>query len=332
MNCELSIIVPVYNTAQYLPQCIESILKQSFKNWELILIDDGSTDGSAEICEEWAQKDARIKVIHKVNSGQADCRNQALEICQGVYIGFVDSDDWIEESMYEVLMDDLKTTNSDIAICNHYDESKNKTLCKNVSDKRYILKNQEIQELVIKDKIKSYIWQMLFKRELLNEPMPTSKNYEDYSILPHWFENAKQVVYTYQPLYHYRLRKSSIVHDLSLNRYYEFFQAEISRYNYYKRSPLRKIAKRMVVKRGIKAAKYVSRNQTSLSKQKEIRVMVNKISKDLKAFSLIGIEKKSFKERVLLYLLLKHPNKFILYQRMMDKLMFYKHSNLDLYE
>ena len=187
MNCELSIIVPVYNTAQYLPQCIESILKQSFKNWELILIDDGSTDSSAEICEEWAQKDARIKVIHKVNSGQADCRNQALEICQGTYIGFVDSDDWIDESMYEVLMDDLKTTNSDIAICNHYEESKNKTLCKNASDKRYILKNQEIQELVIKDKIKSYIWQMLFKRELLNEPMPTSKNYEDYSILPHWF-------------------------------------------------------------------------------------------------------------------------------------------------
>ena len=74
MNCELSIIVPVYNTAQYLPQCIESILKQSFKNWELILIDDGSTDGSAEICEEWAQKDARIKVIHKVNSGQADTK------------------------------------------------------------------------------------------------------------------------------------------------------------------------------------------------------------------------------------------------------------------
>ena len=314
MNCELSIIVPVYNTAQYLPQCIESILKQSFKNWELILIDDGSTDSSAEICEEWAQKDARIKVIHKVNSGQADSRNQALEICQGAYIGFVDSDDWIEESMYEVLMNDLKTTNSDIAICNHYDESKNKTLCKNVSDKRYILKNQEIQEFVIKDKIKSYIWQMLFKRELLNKPMPTSKNYEDYSILPHWFENAKQVVYTYQPLYHYRLRKSSIVHDLSLN------------------SPFRKIAKRMVVKRGIKAAKYVSRNQTSLSKQKEIKAMVSRISKDLKAFSLIGIEKKSFKERVLLYLLLKHPNKFILYQRMMDKLMFYKHSNLDLYE
>ncbi len=85
--------------------------------------------------------------------------------------------------MYEVLMDDLKTTNSDIAICNHYDESKNKTLCKNVSDRVYTLKNQEIQELVIKDKIKSYIWQMLFKRELLNEPMPTSKNYEDYSIL-----------------------------------------------------------------------------------------------------------------------------------------------------
>ena len=332
MNVELSIIVPVYNTAQYLPQCIDSIIKQSFKNWELIIIDDGSTDGSAEICEEWAQKDARIKVIHKDNSGQADSRNQALKICKGTYIGFVDSDDWLEDTMYEILMRDIKTTNSDIAICNHYDESKNKSLCKNASDKRYIIKNEEIQELVLKDKIKSYIWQMLFKRELLNRPMPTSINYEDYSILPHWFKNAKQVVYTYQPLYHYRLRKSSIVHDLSLNRYYEFFQAEISRYVNYEHTRFRKIAKKMVVKRGIKAAKYVSRSSTSLSKQKEIRAMVSRISKDLKALSLIGIEKKSFKERVLLYLLLKHPNKFILYQRIMKKLMFYKHSNLDLYD
>lgn len=79
MNCELSIIVPVYNTAQYLPQCIESILKQSFKNWELILIDDGSTDGSAEICEEWAQKDARIKVIHKVNSDRQIAETKLLK-------------------------------------------------------------------------------------------------------------------------------------------------------------------------------------------------------------------------------------------------------------
>lgn len=124
MKPELSIIVPVYNTARYLTQCIDSITKQTFKNWELILVDDGSEDGSSELCDEWCQKDARIKVIHKQNTGQADSRNQALKICQGAYIGFVDSDDWIDENMYEILLQEIKSTNSDIAICTHYEESK----------------------------------------------------------------------------------------------------------------------------------------------------------------------------------------------------------------
>lgn len=117
MKPELSIIVPVYNTARYLSQCIASITEQAFKNWELILVDDGSEDGSSELCDEWCQKDARIKVIHKQNTGQADSRNQALKICQGAYVGFVDSDDWIDENMYEILLHNIKSTNSDIAIC-----------------------------------------------------------------------------------------------------------------------------------------------------------------------------------------------------------------------
>ena len=320
MKPELSIIVPVYNTAQYLPQCLDSILKQTYKNWELIIVDDGSTDGSADICDEWGKKDVRVQVIHKVNSGQADSRNLALQISQGDYIAFVDSDDWIDCSMY------------DIAICNHYEESKNKTFCKNNSTETKIITHSEIQELVIKDKIKSYIWQMVFKRELLLTPMPTHENYEDYSILPHWFSNVKQVIYMNQALYHYRLRKSSIVHELSLNRFYEFFQAEKSRYNYYIHSPFRKMAKKMVVKRGIKAAKYASRNTTSLQNKKELKNMVCKISKELKSIMVNEQIKKSFKERLLLYLLLKHPNKFIIYQRFTKKLLFYQHSHIELYE
>ena len=172
MKPELSIIVPVYNTARYLTQCIDSITKQTFKNWELILVDDGSEDGSSELCDEWCQKDARIKVIHKQNTGQADSRNQALKICQGAYIGFVDSDDWIDENMYEILLRDIKSTNSDIAICNHYEESKNDSYTNVSTIKRQIFNYKEIQQLIIKDKVKSYIWQMLFKQELLQEFMP----------------------------------------------------------------------------------------------------------------------------------------------------------------
>lgn len=331
MKPELSIIVPVYNTARYLTQCIDSITKQTFKNWELILVDDGSEDGSSELCDEWCQKDARIKVIHKQNTGQADSRNQALKICQGAYIGFVDSDDWIDENMYEILLQEIKSTNSDIAICTHYEESKNDSYANVSTIKRQIINQKEIQQLIIKDKIKSYIWQMLFKQELLQEFMPANKNYEDYSILPHWFHNVKQVVYTNQPLYHYRLRKSSIVHNLSLKRYYEFFQAEISRYHYYVHSPFKKMAKRMVAKRGIKAAKYISRSN-SLYTQKEIKSFIIKITKDLKNIHKNGMEKLSYKERFFLFLLLQHPNKFIAYQQFMHKLILHKHRHIDLYE
>ena len=96
MNPKLSIIVPVYNVEQYLDKCIKSILNQTFKDFELILVDDGSIDNSGEICDEYAKKDSRVKVIHKKNGGLAAARNTGLIIARGDYVGFVDSDDWIE--------------------------------------------------------------------------------------------------------------------------------------------------------------------------------------------------------------------------------------------
>lgn len=331
-DIELSIIVPIYNTAQYLPQCIESIYEQTFKNWELILVDDGSNDGSSEICDKWCKKDSRIKVIHKQNTGQADSRNEAINICRGNYIGFVDSDDWIEPNMYEILIKEIKETHSDIAICNHYEDSKNKSFCKKSSDKKQVIKGKRIQELIIQDRIKSYIWQMIFKQEFVKTPMPTNKNYEDYCILPQWFQNVRQIIYIPQPLYHYRLRKSSIVHSLALNRFYEFFQAEKYRYKYYAHSPFQKIAKKMVARRGIKTAKYISRISQSLYSQKEVKAYIIKISNELKSLQKDERNKMSYKERFLLFLLLKHPNRFIQYQRIAQKVTFYKHSHLDLYD
>ena len=99
----ISIITPVYNVEQYLCQCLDSILMQDFQSWELILVDDGSTDASGTICDEYALKDKRIRVLHKENTGQADSRNVALQLAKADLIGFVDSDDWIERDMYDVL-------------------------------------------------------------------------------------------------------------------------------------------------------------------------------------------------------------------------------------
>ena len=102
----ISIIVPVYNVEKYLPTCVDSILCQTFTNFELILVDDGSTDRSGIICDEYEKKDTRVKVIHKENGGLSSARNAGLYIAKGKYIGFVDSDDFIDKEMYIVLYDE----------------------------------------------------------------------------------------------------------------------------------------------------------------------------------------------------------------------------------
>ncbi len=114
---ELSIIVPVYKVEPYLRRCVDSILAQTFRDFELILVDDGSPDGCPDICDEYAAKDSRIIVIHQKNQGVSAARNAALDIARGEYIGFVDSDDWIEPEMYEKLIDAIKENGTDVAIC-----------------------------------------------------------------------------------------------------------------------------------------------------------------------------------------------------------------------
>lgn len=114
---KVSIIVPVYNTAKYLEQCLESVVNQSLKDIEVICVNDGSTDNSLEILERYAQKDERIKIITQHNQGQSAARNKGLEIAQGRYIGFVDSDDWIDETMFEKLYQNAKSYDSDVAMC-----------------------------------------------------------------------------------------------------------------------------------------------------------------------------------------------------------------------
>ena len=116
---EISIIVPVYNVEKYLENCIESILNQTFKDFELILVDDGSTDNSGKICDIYEKKDSRIKVIHKNNGGLSSARNAGLDIACGKYVGFIDSDDSIHPRMYEILYDLIKKYESDISCCNY---------------------------------------------------------------------------------------------------------------------------------------------------------------------------------------------------------------------
>ena len=115
----VSIIVPIYKVEPYLRRCLDSIVNQSYTNLEIILVDDGSPDNCPQICDEYASKDNRIKVIHKKNGGLSDARNAGLDICKGEYISFVDSDDWVDEKYIETLLDLAIKENVDIAIGEH---------------------------------------------------------------------------------------------------------------------------------------------------------------------------------------------------------------------
>ena len=120
MNSDLiSIIIPVYNVQDYLKECVDAIINQSYSNIEVILVNDGSTDNSPAICDEYSKKDSRIKVIHKKNEGPAMARNAALDIASGKYLNFIDSDDLIHKDMISILYNNLINNDADISICNY---------------------------------------------------------------------------------------------------------------------------------------------------------------------------------------------------------------------
>ena len=167
----ISIIVPVYKVEKYLDKCVESIVEQTYKNLEIILVDDGSPDNCPVMCDEWAQKDSRIKVIHKENGGLSSARNAGLDACTGDYIGFVDSDDWIEPDMYEYLLDIGMKNNADVSRCGFIIETEifdGTVDSKNDSELRVLSGDELIIELVNGDYNEGIMCNKLYKRRLFD--------------------------------------------------------------------------------------------------------------------------------------------------------------------
>jgi len=163
-NALISVIIPVYNVEKYLSRCIDSVINQTYKNLEIILIDDGSMDDSGKICDEYALKDNRIKVIHKQNGGVSSARNVGLDIAKGEYIGFVDSDDYIENDMYEILYELLVRNQTDISCCNKYVFRVNKFIDSENFPTEKILSFNEVLD---NPKHDFYIWNKLFSRNVI---------------------------------------------------------------------------------------------------------------------------------------------------------------------
>jgi glycosyltransferase involved in cell wall biosynthesis len=217
MNPLISIIVPVYKVEDYLEKCIKSILAQSLTNFELILIDDGSPDKCGEICDSYADKDSRINVIHKKNEGLSSARNTGLDIAKGEYIGFIDSDDWIESNMYETLLALLVDNNADIAQCEFIKSCDEEGIVDN-SDRKNIETFNNIESLrnLYNEKSISTVvsWNKLYRRSLFeNVRFPKGKIHEDEFTTHKLLYKSKKLVYTDKAFYYYRQNPNSIMNS-----------------------------------------------------------------------------------------------------------------------
>ena len=227
----ISIIIPVYNGEKYLRPCIDSILHQTYQHWELLLIDDGSKDTSGAICDEYAS-DPRISVVHKENGGQASARNQGVAMAKGEYISFVDCDDWLETDMYERMVQTMHSQQAEIIICGYIEEYKSRQKKVHADGEMKVYEASEALKLVLRGKIGSYLWSMLFRREVVQELMPDLNPYEDHATIFKWISHAHRVVVLHQAFYHYRQLESSSLHSYNPKKGNHFFQAIKERYHY----------------------------------------------------------------------------------------------------
>ncbi len=232
----ISIIVPVYKVEQYLEKCIESIVNQSYKTLEIILVDDGSPDSCPEICDDWACKDPRIKVIHKENGGLSDARNAGLRIAKGQYVAFVDSDDWIDKYMYEILLQCIQTTGSDIACCGItkiFEDKKAEDSKAPKGDSESFYTQDALKELILNRKIQQVVWNKLYRKDLLKEIMfECGKCNEDEFWTYQIVGNASRITVLDYAGYFYLQRAGSIMNEgYSLKRL-DAIDAKVCRQGY----------------------------------------------------------------------------------------------------
>lgn len=211
---KISVIVPIYMAQEYLPACIDSILAQTYTELEVILVDDGSPDRCGQICDEYAERDKRIRVIHKENNGVSSARNAGLDAAVGEYIAFVDSDDTILPDMYRTLYDMAVNFNADIVLCNNtITSSKGKYVQRDYSHyEGKIFSGYDMVSMCFDMKLSITAWGKLYRSELFSElRFPVGRLFEDYMLAPEVYRSRKTAVITNRPLYNYIIRPGGIM-------------------------------------------------------------------------------------------------------------------------
>ena len=233
----ISVIVPVYNVRPYLEKCFDSIARQSYQNLEIILVDDGSTDGSGELCEDLSKRDGRVRVIHKKNGGLGSARNAGIDAARGAILSFVDSDDWIEPGMYESLSGIMCRENAQIIACGIKRVSETGEVSyyqDNLKERSVYTREEALLELPKNERLSNSMCNKLFRRETIqglhiNEQI----YYEDNPFTPQCIARAERIAYTAEPFYCYFERTGSISRKKFSEREFDRVTADRMRLEFY---------------------------------------------------------------------------------------------------
>lgn len=225
----ISIIIPVYNVEQYIERCITSILNQTYNNIEVILVNDGSTDRSGDICQKYEEIDSRIKVIHQKNAGPSEARNKALSIAIGKYVSFIDADDYVEKDYIMYLYRLLTKSEGDIACCNTQNFKKG-VIVERQKRKEYVcIMNSEeaLSQMLYEKKFSNSVWGKLYRREVIdNITFPKGKIFEDMYTTYKFFLNSDKVVYGNLKKYFYMKHENSIMSTTKFHARMPVIEAE----------------------------------------------------------------------------------------------------------
>lgn len=236
----ISVIVPIYKVEKYLDKCINSIVDQTYNNLEIILVDDGSPDRCPAMCDDWAKKDSRIKVIHKENGGVSSARNTGIDTATGEFIAFVDGDDIIDKDMYAVLLDNALRENADITMCSFkYFNYEKQSFCEGTAyyaERKILLPDEACADFfktcnghlvsLCNKIIKKHIFDGLY--------FPVGRVFEDWTLAPMLYYRANKICYIPQKFYTYIVHESSIVRTVTIKRYYDCVCADYDHYRFFK--------------------------------------------------------------------------------------------------
>lgn len=305
----VSVIIPVFNVEKYLGRCLDSVINQTYRNIEIILVNDGSTDKSLDICRQYGTSDSRIKIFEETNQGLSVARNTGIENATGEYLVFVDSDDYIDKNMIKKLYESLVKYNADVAVCDFIDFSKDEE----VKVKRNSGKIEEIYEEDFLKYLYRYYktmvvsWNKLYKRKIFtNLRFPEGKLHEDEFILYKWMFQCKKIIYIREKLYFYYQRKEGIMACYSLQNVLDTLEA------LNKRLVFCKSRKKMFYFTQIRILHATAEAYFKLAEVKNEKILEFIYQEFQNIYNVKNLHRKfSIKEKIGFYLLHKNPRIYI---------------------